>query len=124
PAGDGPLPLGHSGERRSAAACDPALAGRDGLELSDRVRHPQPRRSAGDVPAPLGAPHAAGGVAGVPGRSDRAAHPADVSPSPGRGIGGHVVKPARRGEAGFGLLMALMVLFLLSIALALLAGSL
>jgi hypothetical protein len=35
-----------------------------------------------------------------------------------------VVKPARRGEAGFGLLMALMVLFLLSIALALLAGSL
>jgi Tfp pilus assembly protein PilX len=35
-----------------------------------------------------------------------------------------VVKPGRRGEAGFGLLMALMVLFLLSIALALLAGSL
>ena len=35
-----------------------------------------------------------------------------------------MVKPARRGEAGFGLLMALMVLFLLSIALALLAGSL
>jgi len=34
------------------------------------------------------------------------------------------VKPVRRGEAGFGLLMALMVLFLLSIALALLAGSL
>jgi len=35
-----------------------------------------------------------------------------------------VVKPAHRGEAGFGLLMALMVLFLVSIALALLAGSL
>ena len=34
------------------------------------------------------------------------------------------MKAARRGEAGFGLLMALMVLFLLSIALALLAGSL
>lgn len=34
------------------------------------------------------------------------------------------MKLARRGEAGFGLLMALMVLFLLSIALALLAGSL
>ena len=34
------------------------------------------------------------------------------------------MKPARRGEAGFGLLVALMVLFLLSIALALLAGSL
>jgi hypothetical protein len=34
------------------------------------------------------------------------------------------VKPGRRGEAGFGLLMALLVLFLLSIALALLAGSL
>ena len=35
-----------------------------------------------------------------------------------------MVKPARRGEAGFGLLMALMVLFLVSIALALLGGSL
>lgn len=34
------------------------------------------------------------------------------------------MKHARRGEAGFGLLTALMVLFLLSIALALLAGSL
>lgn len=35
-----------------------------------------------------------------------------------------MVNPHRHGEAGFGLLMALMVLFLLSIALALLAGSL
>jgi type II secretory pathway pseudopilin PulG len=35
-----------------------------------------------------------------------------------------VVKRRRRGEAGFGLLMALMVIFLLSIALALLAASL
>jgi len=34
------------------------------------------------------------------------------------------VKRRRRGEAGFGLLMALMVIFLLSIALALLAASL
>ncbi len=35
-----------------------------------------------------------------------------------------MVKRARCGEAGFGLLTALMVIFLLSIALALLAGSL
>ncbi|HSS77545.1 MAG TPA: hypothetical protein VLV54_12470 [Thermoanaerobaculia bacterium] len=34
------------------------------------------------------------------------------------------MRRGRRGEAGFGLLMALMVLFLVSIALALLAGSL
>lgn len=35
-----------------------------------------------------------------------------------------MVRPGRRGEAGFGLLTALMVLFLLSVALTLLAGSL